>query len=125
MTWHQLLPADDAVFDSATSRVHHFSRTLSVGADAVWDALTSDASIGAWRMPPGLSIRARWTTRRPFGVGTTREVTLPTHLVLRERFYRWDAGERQRFAVTAVNRPGLQRFAEDYTIATRADGGAR
>jgi uncharacterized protein YndB with AHSA1/START domain len=122
MVWHDLAAADDAVFDSPGTRVYRFSRRLTVEHATIWAALTADASIGAWRMPPGLAIRSRWTSRRPFGIGTTREVTLPTNLILRERFYRWDDGTRHAFFATAANRPGLRRFAEDYTVTPERDG---
>ena len=45
--------------------------------EQVWESLASDESIAAWPMGPGIRIGLRWTSPRPFGIGTTREVRLP------------------------------------------------
>ena len=64
----------------------------------------------------------RWTTPRPFGVDTTREVTILRLITVRERYYRWDPGQRKTFAVVQVSIPGLRRVAEDYVVERSPDG---
>ena len=66
-------------------------------------------------MGPGMRIALRWTSPRPFGIGTAREVVLPLRAAtVRERFFRWDEGKGYSFYVEQMNRPGVRRFAEDY-----------
>ncbi|NUS94462.1 MAG: SRPBCC family protein, partial [Nocardia sp.] len=65
---------------------------------------------------------ATWTSPRPFGIGTTRTVTLGGFLRLEERFYRWDEGSRMTFTVDAASVPGLKRFAEDITLLPLGTG---
>ncbi|GAB3996311.1 SRPBCC family protein [Nocardioides marmoraquaticus] len=113
--WHAQASVDESIFTSA-ARVHRFEIEADVPAETVWACLVSDKSIGAWPTDPGLGVRCEWTSPRPFGVGTTRVVTLPTRLRLRERFFRWEEGSRYSFAALAANRRGLAAFAEDYQV---------
>lgn len=81
--------------------------------EQVWESLTSDASIAAW-MPATKEVT--WTSPRPFGVGTTREVAAPALARMRERFFRWDEGSGYSFAVYESTIPLFKRFAEDYVV---------
>lgn len=116
MSWHRLEPADASFFESAP-QLHRFSVHLDVPPERVWESLASDESLGAWPMGPGINITLRWTSPRPFGIGTTREVVLPLGtLTIRERFFRWDEGKGYSFYGEQINRPGFRRFAEDYVV---------
>jgi len=61
-----------------------------------------------------------WTSPRPFGVGTTREVHALGGPRMRERFFRWEEGTRKSFASYESTLPLFKRFAEDYIV--EADG---
>ncbi|MGN6606572.1 MAG: SRPBCC family protein [Jatrophihabitans sp.] len=120
MTWHDLAPADADFFRTAPI-VHRYPVELPVSPQQVWESLQSDASLAAW----GLGIKLRWTSPRPFGVGTTREVVMPGGVMtLRERFFRWDEGSGFAFFVEQASRAVFTRFAEDYVVEPAA-GGAR
>jgi len=121
MTWYPLEPVDSGFFDAAPVR-HRFVVDVPVPPAELWKSLSSDASVSAW----GQSVKAvTWTSPRPFGVGTTRDVTLALGaMTVRERFIRWDEGSGYAFCAVASNRPGLRRFAEDYVIEA-SGGGAR
>ena len=108
--WYALEPADADFFDSAP-HVFTYQKRFAAPPERVWTQLTSDASIAAW----GPAIKeVTWTSPRPFGVGTTREVTAPGGARLRERFFRWDEGSRHSFACYESTLPLFKRFAEDY-----------
>jgi hypothetical protein len=118
MTWHQLEPADATFFTSAPI-VHRYPVELRASPERVWQQISSDESLGAW----GLGVGLRWTSPRPFDIGTTREVVLPLHAMrLRERFFRWDEGEGYSFFVEEANRALFVRFAEDYVVEKTASG---
>src|SRR5690348_9861094 len=87
--WYSLEPADTTTFGTAP-QVYRYPIRLRVPPARVWESLASDESLAAW----GLGVRRlTWTTPRPFGVGTTREVVLPLgSMTVRERFFRWDEG---------------------------------
>jgi hypothetical protein len=117
--WHSLEPADAGTFGTA-SQVYRFPIRLHVPPARVWESLASDESLAAW----GLGVRRlTWTSPRPFGVGTNREVVLPLgFMTVREHFFRWDEGSGYSFYVEAANRPGLRQFAEDYVVEPDGDG---
>lgn len=88
--------------------------------ERVWESLASDASLSAWG--PTIS-KVTWTTPRPFGLGSTREVVLAPGLTrVRERFFRWDEGRGYSFYVYEANAPLFRRFAEDYVLTPDGDG---
>jgi hypothetical protein len=118
--WHALEPVDETFFRTAQF-VHRYPVKLPVPPEQVWAQITSDESLQAWK---GLHVsRLTWTSPRPFGVGTTREVVLPLGLMtVRERFFRWDEGAGYSFYVESTNRPVVERFAEDYVVASDGSG---
>lgn len=114
MSWFALTPVDETFFRGAPI-VHRYPVKLPVPPEQVWAQISSDESLSAWR---GLRVpRLTWTSPRPFGVDTTREVVLPlSAMTVRERFFRWDEGKGYSFYVYEANRPLLTRFAEDYVV---------
>lgn len=110
--WHALEPADAGFFESAP-HVFTYQKRFAAPPAQVWEQLTSDASIAAW----GPATRqVNWTSPRPFGVGTTREVIAPGGARMRERFFRWEQGSRHSFACYESTVPLFTRFAEDYLV---------
>ena len=119
MSWHPLEPCGQSFFRTA-SYVHSYPVELSVPPERVWRSLTSDRALADWGL--GLQ-RLEWTSPRPFGIGTTREVVLPGKaMAVRERFFRWDEGHRKSFYAYEANRPLLRAFAEDYLVEQTANG---
>ncbi len=47
-------------------------------------------------------VKVEWTSPKPFGVGTTRTVTLKT-MTVHEKFIAWDTGKRFTFYFTATS----------------------
>ncbi|WP_280397273.1 SRPBCC family protein [Nocardia carnea] len=111
-TGFPLEPADDTFLNTTGRRYTHIV-DIPASRQQVWATLTADDALVSWS--PVITA-ARWTSPRPFGVGTTRQVTLGGALRLDERFYRWDENSRMTFTVDAASVPGLRRFAEDLTL---------
>ena len=89
--WHALEPAD-ADFLTSAPHVFRYQKRYAAPPEKVWESLVSDESLAAW----GPMIKdVTWTSPRPFGVGTTREVTAPGGSVMRERFFQWEDGPQQ------------------------------
>lgn len=121
--WFPLARATDAEMDrflrDARFRFEHRVE-IPVRPERVWAALAADDALTSWAS--GIT-GADWTSPRPHGVGTTRTVTVGHGAAaLTEEFYRWDANSRMTFRVTAANRPGITRFAEDLTLTQTATG---
>lgn len=119
MDWHPLEAVDESFFDTAPHR-YVYPIDLAVAPERVWQSLTSDESVAGW----GFAVRSvRWTSPRPFGVGTTREVVLPLGVItVRERFIVWENGSRYAFEVYEATRGLFRRFAENYVVERRAGG---
>jgi hypothetical protein len=66
-------------------------------------------------------IKVEWTSPKPFGVGTTRTVTLKTMTVY-EQFISWDPGKRFTFYLTAASVPFLHALCEDYRLEPLGNG---
>ena len=117
--WYPLERPEYSTFTEAT-HVYRFPARFGVPPERVWESLASDESVKAW----GLGVQSlTWTSPRPFGVGTTREVVLPLRaMTLREEFFRWDEGRGYSFFVREANRPGLRSFAENYELEPDGDG---
>ena len=115
--WYPLESADADFFQSAP-HVFTYQKRFAASPAQVWEQLTSDASIAAWGPATKEVI---WTSPRPFGVGTTREVVaLGGATTMRERYFRWEEGSRHSFAAYESTIPLFKRFAEDYIV--EADG---
>ena len=98
----KLQPVDETFFDTAPRR---FAETFEIGQPAgeVWAELVADGALSFCRSLRG----ARWTSPRPFGVGTTR--TMPAlfgALVVEERYFRWEEGRRHSFCAERASAPG-------------------
>jgi hypothetical protein len=118
LRWHQLFEAGD---DFLTAAPFRYVNTIDVAAppDKTWAALTADDTLVSWSP---LVTRLHWTTPRPFGVGTTREVTILRLITARERYYRWEQGRRKTFTAVQVTVPGVRGLAEDYVVEPTPDG---
>jgi hypothetical protein len=120
MAHHFNLPVvtDDSIFDTAPL-CFSYEMNLPVSADTVWAGLIADRPLGWCR-----ALNGRYTSKRPFGIGTVREVGVIGNLLkLRERFFIWDEENRRHaFYVDQTNLPLFSLFAEDYQVTPTADG---
>jgi hypothetical protein len=107
-----LEPVDEGYFDLAPQRFSH-SWLIARPADAVWAELVSERPLHWCR-----GIRIRWTSPRPFGMGTTRQAKTLGGLGVGDAYYFvWDEGRRQAFYFTRYSLPLFTSFAEDYVVA--------
>jgi hypothetical protein len=117
--WHGVEPVDEAFFTSAP-HVFRYEKRFAAPVEKVWESLASDASLSAWSATVSA---VHWSSPRPFGVGTTREVVLAPGLArMRERFFRWDEGRGYSFTLCETNLPVFRGFAEDYALAPDRSG---
>jgi hypothetical protein len=107
----KLEPADKSFLTSPPSR---YSETFAIPcpAEEMWRRLASDQPLDWCRI-----LSVRWTSGRPFGVGTTRQVkVLGGAMKLHEYFFIWEEGHRYAFYATEANLPVFRRLAEDYVV---------
>ncbi|MAZ10487.1 MULTISPECIES: SRPBCC family protein [unclassified Limnobacter] len=109
---------DESFFDTAPLRFE-YSMHLDATADEVWAGLVADKPL-AWCK----ALNGRYTSERPFRVGTTREVAANFNTIkLKERFFIWDEAERRHaFYVEQANAPAFKQFAELYEVTPTEKG---
>jgi uncharacterized protein YndB with AHSA1/START domain len=116
--WYPLEPAD-ADFLTSAPHVFRYQKRYAAPPAKVWESLVSDESLAAW----GPAINdVTWTSPRPFGVGTTREVTTPGGGKMRERYFRWEEGRSHSFYAYECGVPVFRRLAEDYLVEPDGEG---
>lgn len=113
--WFKCRPVDEAFFAAAPLRLRA-GFEIPRPATEVWGELTSDSALHWCR----ILNQVTWTSPRPFGVGTTREVkALWGANMLREHYFLWEEGRRHCFYVTETTSPLFESLAEDYTVEPR------
>ncbi|MEV6217015.1 SRPBCC family protein [Nocardia sp. NPDC051833] len=110
--------SDDTFLATAPNRYVHVV-DIAAPPSAAWAALIADDALVSWS---GAVTGMRWISPRPYGIGSTRVVTLAGAAALTERFYRWDDERRMTFTVDAASIPGLRRFAEDIDLTPTPTG---
>ena len=106
-----LEPVDESYFESAPQRFVH-TWSIAQPAKKVWGELVRDEPLHWLR-----GLRLRWTSSRPFGVGTTRQgKMMGGSMTIDEFFFVWEEGRRLAFYVTKMNVPMFKSFAEDYLV---------
>ncbi len=69
--------------------------------------------------------KVEWTSPKPFGLGTTRTVSMSGDMVGDEVFIAWDYPKRMAFCFTACSKPMTESFAEDYIVTPLDNGKTR
>ena len=66
--------------------------------------------------------KVEWTSPKPFGVGTTRNVHMLGGLVGYEEFVEWERGKRMAFTFLGASKDATEKFLEDYRVTDLGDG---
>jgi hypothetical protein len=119
--WFKCKPVDETFFESAPMRLRAGFEITRPAAE-VWAELTADDALHWCRILQDVS----WTSARPFGVGTTREVkALWGANVLREHYFLWEEGRRHSFYAVESSGPLFRALAEDYLVEPRGADACR
>lgn len=76
----------------------------------------------AWAPP---ITHVEWTSPKPFGLGTTRTVSMIAGMVGDEVFIAWDYPKRMAFCFTGCSKDMVESFAEDYEVTPLENGKTR
>lgn len=114
-------PLDD--IDVATIRQTRFSFSASVELDCTPEQLFEVfEDPHSWTVWAGAIQKVEWTSPKPFGVGTTRTVTMVGGMIGVEEFIAWDRGKHMAFKFTESNSKLITAFGEDYIVTDLGDG---
>jgi hypothetical protein len=110
-----MTPVDESFFATAPQRFAH-TWEINRPADSVWTELVGDQPL-SWCK--GLKIT--WTSKPPFGVGTTRQASVLGLIKMQEQFFIWEEGHRKAFFGASANLPLFTSLAEDYVVEPRSE----
>jgi hypothetical protein len=113
-------PVDESFFETAPFRISA-DFDIPRPASSVWADLTGDQALSWCRIIQSV----RWTSERPFGVGTTRQVRTLGLVVLHEHYFRWEEGRRHSFYAVSATLPMFRSLAEDYLVEPTSEGSCR
>ena len=101
-----------------------FEASVEVPAtpDAIFDSFEDAHAWTVW-VPPIRHVE--WTSPKPFGVGTTRTVTMSGGMIGREEFIAWERGSRMAFRFVESSQKNLRAFAEDYQVVELGPGASQ
>jgi uncharacterized protein YndB with AHSA1/START domain len=112
---------EDGWVDTAPVRMMN-SVDIDATPEQIWAAF-EDAS--AWPRWARAITNVSWTSPQPFGVGTTRTVTMRGGLVADEEFISWEPYRRMGFRFNEASMNGASAFAERYTLEPLPRGRTR
>ncbi len=119
---YPMLATDMSFYETSPLRFEN-SITMPVSARILWKILEDDQS---WTIWAGVIDKVEWTSPKPFGLGTTRTVTMAKGLMTGwEKFIAWEAGKRMGFCFTEVTMDGVDRFAEDWQVTPLSENSCK
>lgn len=95
---------------------------IAATPEQVFDAFEDAHSWTVWAAPIQ---NVEWTSPKPFGLGTTRTVSMSGGLVGWETFIAWERGQRMAFCFTHISQDNVESFAEDYEVEDLGNGRCR
>jgi carbon monoxide dehydrogenase subunit G len=105
-------PVGDEFVDDAPVRYVNSVR-IEASPASIWAALEDAA---AWPRWATVIKNVEWTSPPPFGVGTTRTVTMIGKMLGYEEFIAWEPHRRMSFRFNEASMDGVRAFAERYTL---------
>ena len=109
---------DTSFFDN-TRNCYKAVVEISATPEQVFECFENAEAWSAWA-PPITNVE--WTSPKPFGLGTTRTVSMIAGMVGEEVFIAWDYPKRMAFCFTACSRDMVESFAEDYAVTPLPNG---
>ncbi len=73
----------------------------------------------AWAMP---ITKVKWTSPQPYGIGTTRSVSMLGGMIGHEEFLAWEPYTHMAFRFNQCNKKAISAFAEDYRVTDIENG---
>lgn len=115
-------PCEDFGLDFYEAAPHRFQFQVDLPCtpERLFEIFEDPGSWVVWASP-GLK-NVEWTSPQPFGVGTTRTVTLLGGLDVYEDFFVWDAPVRMAFSFYGASEKIWKRFGERYEVEPTDEG---
>ena len=106
-------------FLGQTENVFKAEETVRASPEQIFEVLEDAHAWTVWAMPIQ---KVEWTSPRPFGVGTTRTVSMIGGMEGYEEFVAWEPGKRMAFTFVGCNKNATEKFLEDYRVTDLGNG---
>ena len=103
---------DDAWIDTAPIKMIN-TVVIAATPQQIWAAFEDAA---AWPRWATVIKHVEWTSPKPFGVGTTRTVTMAGKMTGFEEFIAWEPYTKLGFRFNEASMDGISAFAERYDL---------
>ena len=116
-----MYPMEDIDLDYIRTTKFSFTGTVDLDCtpDQLFDVFEDPVS---WTVWAGAIKKVEWTSPKPFGVGTTRTVTMVGGMEGYEEFIAWERGKHMAFKFTKSNKNTARAFGEEYVVTDLGDG---
>ena len=109
-------------FLEQTKNVFKAEEIVRATPEQIFEVFEDARAWTIWAMPIQ---KVEWTSPRPFGIGTTRTVSMLGGLEGYEEFIAWEPGKRMAFTFVGCNKRATEKFLEDYRVTDLGDGSCR
>jgi len=109
-------------FLEQTRNVFKAEEIIRATPDQIFEVFEDPHSWTVWALPIQ---HVEWTSPKPFGIGTTRTVSMMGGMDGYEEFIAWQPGERMAFTFIGCNKDATESFIEDYRVTDLGDGSCR
>lgn len=116
-----MYPMEDIDLDYIRNTKFSFTGTVDLDCtpEQLFDVFEDPVS---WTVWAGAIKNVEWTSPKPFGVGTTRTVTMVGGMEGYEEFIAWERGKHMAFKFTKSNKNTARAFGEEYVVTDLGDG---
>jgi hypothetical protein len=109
-------------FLQQTKNVFRAEEIVRATPDQIFDVFEDAHSWTVWAMPIQ---HVEWTSPKPFGIGTTRTVSMLGGMDGYEEFVAWERGKRMAFTFVGCSKDATEKFLEDYRVTDLGDGSCK
>lgn len=109
-------------FLEQTKNVFKAEEIVKASPEQIFEVFEDAHAWTVWAMPIQ---KVEWTSPRPFGVGTTRTVSMMGGMDGYEEFIAWEPGKRMAFTFVGCSKDSTDKFLEDYRVTDLSDGSCR
>ncbi|MCK5881117.1 MAG: SRPBCC family protein [Sinobacterium sp.] len=108
----------DKNYASSAAKSYRASVEINATPEQIFEVFEDASAWPIWALPIK---HVEWTSKKPYGLGTTRTVEM-VGLVGSEEFIAWDYPKHMAFCFTDMSESLLESFAEDYVVTALENG---
>ena len=109
-------------FINTSRNVYRAEQIVKATPEQIFEVFEDEVAWTEWAPP---ILKVEWTSPKPFGVGTTRTVSMMGDIVGYEEFIAWERGKHMAFTFLRCSKPDPERFLEDYRVTDLGNGTCR